>query len=283
MRWCHGSSDSQGLASMGVNDGKTTGGGGVAAANAELLRDAVARNAGIVLSLPSAGILRHHKSRFLADAERGFWVESIPAERPLVQELITTQKPSGVSFKSGVHKVVFAVPVLAFEQTYRINADTVVEALLMAQPTQMKAIQRRNNYRVRVRPESELGLRVWRIAERAYLGDRPMAAQELMVELMDVSLGGVGIVFRPKDGEPPKVTEEDRLRVELTNNGETLLLEGRMRRPTPTPDNTTIKSGIQFKQLENDLAGRQLLATLTRIVGQLQREEVRRYRLGLTG
>jgi hypothetical protein len=38
---------------------------------------------------------------------------------------------------------------------------------------------------------------------------------------------------------------------------------------------------VQFKTLENNLDGRQILAQLTRIVGELQREEVRRLRLGL--
>ena len=42
---------------------------------------AIVRNAAVVLSLPSAGLLRHHKSRFLAETDEGFWVESVPAER----------------------------------------------------------------------------------------------------------------------------------------------------------------------------------------------------------
>ena len=34
----------------------------------QTLHDAIARNAGLVLSLPVAGMLRHHKSRFLGEA-----------------------------------------------------------------------------------------------------------------------------------------------------------------------------------------------------------------------
>jgi hypothetical protein len=34
--------------------------------------------------------------------------------------------------------------------------------------------------------------------------------------------------------------------------------------------------------MQNDLEGRKLMAQLTRVVGELQREEIRRMRLGLT-
>jgi hypothetical protein len=42
-----------------------------------------------------------------------------------------------------------------------------------------------------------------------------------------------------------------------------------------------VRTGIVFKPLDQDLEGRQTLAALTRIVGQLQRDEVRRHRLGI--
>ena len=42
----------------------------MAADNYDMLLDAIARNSGIVLSLPSAGMLRHHKSRFLVGERR---------------------------------------------------------------------------------------------------------------------------------------------------------------------------------------------------------------------
>ena len=111
--------------------------------------------------------------------------------------------------------------------------------------------------------------------------DRPLAAQEVECELRDLSTGGMGLTFRGKDSEPPKVSTEDRLRIELTHSGDKILLEGRMRHPTAPKKETQFRAGIQFKALENNLDGRQILAQLTRIVGELQREEVRRLRLGL--
>jgi hypothetical protein len=256
----------------------------MASNNLDILNDAVARNAGIVLSLPSAGLLRHHKSRFLSESPEGFWVESIPSERPLVEELIRTQQPAGISFQSGTTKVVFATPVLRLDLAYRVNDETETPALLMAMPAEVKAIQRRHNYRVAVPAGSDISVKVWRIPERAYLRDRPMAAQQVKCEVRDVSLGGLGVVFRGEEGQPPKVSEEDRLRVEVTFGDLAFLLEGRMRKPTAAAntDPSMIRSGIVFKPLDQDIEGRQTLAALTRIVGLLQRDEVRRHRLGIT-
>lgn len=249
--------------------------------NTDMLKEAIARNAGIVLSLPSAGMLRHHKSRFLAEAPGGFYVESVPAEAMLIDALVMTGQPAGISFKNGHLKVVFACPIKQRQATYRINATTEVEAVLMPFPTDVKAIQRRNNYRVKIPAGAEFSTRIWRIPEHAYLGDRPMAAQEIGCELRDISIGGVGVTFKGKDGEPAKVSSADRLRIELSHPGGKILVEGRMRHPVEPKKENQMRAGVQFKTLEGNLDGRQILAQLTRIVGELQRDEVRRLRLGL--
>lgn len=246
-----------------------------------MLLDAIARNAGIVLSLPSAGMLRHHKSRFLAETPGGFFVESAPGEQALIDALVLSQQPAGVSFKNGHLKVVFASPIQRRQPQLQLNATTAVEALLLSFPSEVKAIQRRNNYRVRIPAGTELTARVWRIPEHAYLGDRPMAAQEVACELRDVSIGGIGVTFTGKAGEPAKVSTEDRLRIELSHPSGKILVEGRMRYPVEPLKASQIRAGVQFKALEGNLDGRQIVAQLTRIVGELQREEVRRMRLGL--
>src|SRR5688500_16594183 len=157
--------------------------------NYDMLLDAIARNAGIVLSLPSAGMLRHHKSRFLSEAAGGFYVESVPGEATLIDSLVLSQQPAGISFKNGHLKVVFASPVQRRETGYKINATTEVEALMVSFPSEIKAIQRRNNYRVKIPAGAELSARVWRIPQHVYLGDRPMASQEVACELRDISIG----------------------------------------------------------------------------------------------
>jgi hypothetical protein len=109
-----------------------------------------------------------------------------------------------------------------------------------------------------------------------------MPAQELTCELRDISVGGMGLILHPRDGQPPAVALDDRLRVELTFRESTLLIDGRLRYPASFPEPKPVRAGIQFKKLEDDLEGRQAADKLAKIVGHLQREEARRYRLGLT-
>src|SRR6266481_2290640 len=112
-----------------------------------ILTDAIARNSALVLSLPSAGMLRHHKSRFLAEDAAGFWIEGIANDELLITELIATKSPVGVSFRAGPQKVSFAVPMLGRNPEFRVNEQTVLTALQLTFPANVKAIQRRSNYR----------------------------------------------------------------------------------------------------------------------------------------
>src|SRR5205823_1629168 len=96
----------------------------------QLLNDAISRNAALVLSLPSSGMLRHLKSRFLFQDGDAFWVECDPSEQKLVEELIAAQQPVGVAFKSGKLKTFFTTPVVARRAEFHINAEMSVEAIL---------------------------------------------------------------------------------------------------------------------------------------------------------
>jgi c-di-GMP-binding flagellar brake protein YcgR len=249
---------------------------------ANILSDAIARNSAIVLSLPSAGMLRHHKTRFLSEEETGFWIESVPDDRILVDALINEQKPVGISFRSGPQKVSFAVPMIQRSPEFKVNADTTVEAIKLNFPADVKATQRRSNYRVRVPEGTEMTVRLWRVAEHFFLTDKPMASQELITKMRDISIGGMGVMLEARNGEGPRVLAGERLRILLKyKEMEELIIEGRIRYLPPDGATPPIRAGIQFKKLENNLEGRQALAILTRIVGELQRDEVRRTRLGI--
>jgi c-di-GMP-binding flagellar brake protein YcgR len=249
--------------------------------NRELLTDAVARSCALVLSLPSAGMLRHQKSRFLSETEHGLWLETNADEFALIEQLIGTKQSAGISFKNGQTKVVFASPILELDRQHRINSETVVPAILVAVPDVIKAIQRRSNYRVRIFQGCELSARIWRISPRAYIGDRPMSTAELHIVFRDLSIGGMGVTFQSQDGAAPKISTEDRLRIEIRFHEATILIEGRMRQPTGPQSPNSIFTGVQFKDMGNDLEGRQKLSQLTRIIGDMQREEARRARLGI--
>ncbi len=251
-------------------------------ANASILQDAILRNAPMVLSLPSAGMLRHHKSRFLEEWDDGFWVESAPQDAKLVEELINTGQSCGISFRSGQTKVVFSTPALRREPAYRVNSELTVEAVLMKRPQQVKKVQRRENYRVHIPMDSGwLNVRIWRIGQKVDLRERPMDAQEIPTQVRDLSITGIGVIFSGADNQPPRIIAEERLRIELRREGQGLLLEGRICYPTEPPTQPTVRAGIQFVHLSDGIEGRQVQSQLARIVNDLQREEIRRYRLGL--
>ena len=257
-------------------------------ADTQSLKDAVARSGPAVLSLPVDGALRHHRVRFLMPEDQdGFWVEAPPGQRPLIDELLAGKKPVGVSLKAGDHKVIFTTLIREFESALPVggDTDTVVDALLLAWPDQVQAVQRRNDYRVGVDPnDSDVHLRVWRIAEHHYLRDKPPASALIKVGLRDLSVGGIGLLYTPDpDPDAPRVVAGQRLRIAISHGrgGEELILDGHVRHARTLPAEN-YRLGVQFKKHEDDFEGRQTLAALTQIVGQLQRAEIRRKRIALS-
>lgn len=254
----------------------------MSASNVDVLLDAVARNAAVILSLPSAGMLRHHKSRFLSQTPEGLWVESAHEDRVLVDDLIASGTLAGVSFKTGTRMISFASRVLRRIERFSLNATTSVEALLLTVPETIDSVQRRHSYRVRIPAGSdEIKTRIWRIAEHHYLPDRPLASLEMPHELHDISSGGMGIALVRRGEEPIKGSKDERLRIEVEYKGEQVIIEGRLRLPNELDRKTRIRCGVAFKKLESNLDGRKALALLTRLVGDFQRDEIRRHRLGL--
>jgi c-di-GMP-binding flagellar brake protein YcgR len=248
-------------------------------ADQQILRDAISRNAGIVISLPSAGMLRHCKSRLLASDENGFWIQAPPDETSLVNELMTSRQPIGISLKSATNKVVFTTIILQLQSAMQINKETTVNALMLVWPEELKAVQRRADYRVTVLPDAEISVRTWRITEHHYLKDRPPAVAQFEVTLRDLSVGGMGVVCA-FDPVAPKLTPDQRLRAVITHPDGELLLEGRVKHIRTLP-NGDLKVGVSFKKLEDGIEGRQALASLTQVVGQLQRDEIRRRRISM--
>ena len=245
-------------------------------ASAQPLYDAVARRAGLVLSVPAPQGLRHYKSHFVGEEPTGVWIESA-GEAGLLDALIAEGRLVGVSFRGGDARHVFASPLLARQSGYEMGDDLTGPALLLAFPTEIRAVQRRSSYRVRVLPGSELSVRCWRMARRADLRDKPMDAQELVTEMRDISLGGLGVIFRGRDGQPPKVNIEDRLRIQVRYRELDLLLEGRMR-PGAAPSGLGLRAGIRFVFIYGGIQDRRTLGKLTKIVGELRRLEARHRR-----
>jgi hypothetical protein len=250
-------------------------------ADQALLKDAIARNAGALLSLPSAGMFRNHRTRFLACDEGGFWIEMPVGEKPLVDALVASCGAVGLSIKAGANTAVVTTTIDRCDPGMRINAQTVVDALLMAWPREFKTVQRRADYRARITTGSAITGRVWRIPERQPLTVRPPATAEVRCAVRDLSIGGTCLIVTPRPDEP-RLAVDQRLRIQLTWDGGEALIEGRARHGRPLPGGE-VRHGVQFRKMDNSIEGRQALAALTAVVGQLQRDELRRMRLGLAG
>jgi PilZ domain-containing protein len=249
--------------------------------NVEMLREAIDRNSWAVFSLPSAGMLRNHKSRFVGESEGGILMQSPEGEAALIAELVRTQTPCAISFQRGAHKAIFASRVRKTVSEWRMNDNLAVDAVLLDFPTEIKSTQKRSDYRVEVQPDSDLSVRVWKISGNDYIKAKPSGTREVTAQIRNLSIGGVGVKLVGKDNQLPVIGTDDRLRVELNYQGNELVVEGRMRAPTIKPQGNCIVTGIQFKKMEENLEGRQTMAQLVRIVGELQRAELRMIKLGL--
>jgi c-di-GMP-binding flagellar brake protein YcgR len=245
--------------------------------NDDVLTQAIERNLAAVLSLPSAGMFRHYKTRFLHNCPEGIWIDGVTKEHLLIDSLIESGQPTGISFRSGPQKVNFAVPILKRDPQHQVNATTTVQALLIARPQDVKAIQRRTHYRAPVHEVDQITIELWRVNEQDAI-DKPMPkAAQVKATIHNLSVGGMGVLLTT-DGTGPKLVAGQKLRILLCKAGEDkILVEGRCTSPR-TNDSGRVEAGIQFIGLQDRHEGRQVLSSLTRLVGVLQREEVKRMR-----
>ena len=231
-----------------------------------------------MLSLPVDGAVRHCRSRFLSNGTSGFWVEAPAGEEAAVDELIRSAQPVGVSFTQLERKVMFAVP---FEEkdVKRVNLTERVPAVRMSFPPETTAVQRRTRETARVPAGADVKVRVWQIDEAAPLDARPKPQAEVACDLRDISTGGIGLTFHGRGDQPPRVSADGRVRVELSHPGGMLLVEGRVRHLSLTTGSNSARGGVEFARTAAPDGGR-TLEQLARIVADLQRDEQRAPRAG---
>jgi c-di-GMP-binding flagellar brake protein YcgR len=244
--------------------------------DADMLTQAIERNSAAVLSLPSAGMVRYYKSRFLRGIDQRVWLESVPEERMLIETLIQEGHPVEVSFKVGQRKVTFSSPIFELDSQYRFfDTQAAVPAVRMQRPAVVKPLQRRTHFRVPARESDEFSIQLWRIAEHVNLKDQPKDLCYLPATVRDLSVGGVGVIFQKR----PLLVAEQRMRVLLKHGDcEPMLLEGRSGPVRHDKTSQSYEAGIEFRTLQSTLEGRRMLTELTRIVAGLQLQEARRQR-----
>jgi c-di-GMP-binding flagellar brake protein YcgR len=244
--------------------------------DSDMLTQAIERNSAAVLSLPSAGMVRYHKTRFLRCVDNRLWVESVPAERVLIESLIQDKQQVMVSFKAGTRKASFTSPICSLDCKYKFfDTGDPLQALEMVRPATVQPLQRRSHYRVPVRDSDRFSIQVWRIAEHVHLDDEPPELGFMPAIVRDLSVGGVGVVFPTR----PVLATDQRVRI-LLRHGDSppMLIEGRSCPLRALEDGLKFEAGLQFQNLQASLRGRQLITDLTRIVQGLQLQEAKRIR-----
>jgi c-di-GMP-binding flagellar brake protein YcgR len=247
---------------------------------ADVLRDSIARNVAIAVTVPATHLMEAQRSRLLAEEPggNGIWIESLPDLNGLMETLRAMGTAIGVSFRSGEHVVLFSAPVLRQEPAFRLSADVTVDATLLAWPSDVRLTQRRRGYRVKLPLDAPLKARVW----RAPYGTENWGP-EIRAELRDLSIGGMGLILRPAaaDVPVPKVDTGDRMKVELVlPRKEPLVLPGRLRQPPLKMHDGSVRVGVDFDAVDATIEGRRALGQVSRLVAELQRTHARRRRAG---
>lgn len=194
------------------------------------------------------------------------------ADAAMIDGLIASQAPVGVTCRQGETKLMFAVPI----------ASRTDDALVLRVPDDVQAIQRRSSYRIRIPQYCDLKVTAWKIAEDTDYTRKVPASAEVPLELRDISTGGLGIVLLPRDGKPPEMILDQRLRVSLNWNEIDILLEARLRLPKSVDPAHPYRCGIVFVMNEKDTTSRQNLIQLDKIISNLQREEARQAKRSAT-
>lgn len=245
------------------------------------LEEAIAVRAPAVLSLPSSGAARHIRTHFVCRADEGVWISAAEADRSLLADLIGASQRVAVSFRAGLNRVAFTSRLLQWSEQLPAEVGHTAAAVLLDFPKETRISQRRNHYRVGIDSSSDLQVRAWRIADDANYRARPLPSQEIAAEARNLSVGGMGLRLRPRDGELLDLAPGDRLRLSLVREEIEIVLEARIRH-APRRVNGAIEVGVVFSRADGRLDARQALARITLLIGQMQREEARRNKLGLS-
>jgi c-di-GMP-binding flagellar brake protein YcgR len=251
------------------------------AAELDMLRKAICLHVQAVLSLPHENNLKHFKSRMLDERDGGIVMEGAADQAQILERVIIGGKSCAVSFRYGGTKAAFAARVRCHIPSWNFGNGQIVSAILMDFPRDIKTTQRRASARVTVPDSCPLSLRVWRISQAADLGYEPPSTLEVPAMIRDLSLGGVGVTLVGSDDQPPQIAPNDRLRVRISYDTVVVILEGHVRQATKVGKPNELITGIVFQNHTAGAEGRKKCVQLNRILSELQREEMRAFRMGL--
>lgn len=244
--------------------------------NFDLLQEAIARNTPVVLALPSAGITKSFRSRLLQITDEGILAESIVNQADAIDDLIRQKQSIHVAFRADTRRVEFEAKMLKRLRGHRLNAGTLVEAIVLEKPTRIKAVQRRSDYRVTVPGDCDIRFTVWRITEQADVMEVPPLTSTILIDIRDISAGGCGGTWRKRKDDPPNLADNQRLRVAVDSAHGQIILDARLKFLENLHEPDRKRVGIEFAINPTSIMDRQKTVAINKLLSELQRLELRR-------
>ena len=248
-------------------------------AESAVLQQAIARNTAVTIRFRVDTSTRECRSRFVGADLESIWLEVEHKDLPQFDALREGRASVAANFRHETSNVLFDAPVLGGRRDFPLNGSTHVAAVQVAMPKSLSTVQRREDYRVAVPGDGEMVVRTWRVGDADDLRATPAAKMEMHVTLRDLSNGGLGGVFHQEKGGPIKLVIGQRLRISVVLDDASLLLDSRLRYIGTLPDAGKLRVGIQFEFKPDSAADRQTLNQLNKLLGELQRRELRRKKL----
>ncbi len=244
--------------------------------NFGLLQEAIARNTPVVLALPSAGVVKPYRSRLLQITSDGILAESVATQSQAIDDLIRSQHRVTVAFRADVRRVEFEARILKRLRGHRLNANTLVEAILLETPQRVKAVQRRADYRVTVPGDCDIRFTVWRIAEQADVLEVPPLTSTILIDMRDFSAAGCGGTWRRRKDDPPRLADNQRLRLAIDSAQGQIIFDARLKFVENLHEPELKRIGIEFTINPTSIVDRQKTIAVNKLLGELQRLELRR-------
>jgi c-di-GMP-binding flagellar brake protein YcgR len=151
------------------------------------------------------------------------------------------------------------------------EAGTSVAIVRCDEPSTVAVLQRRQNFRTPVPAGAPLAIVAWKVPPHWVLRDKPKPSAQLKVDMVDLSTGGMCLNILPHRVGPESVAKDDRIRIELKFEDSEAILDAQVvYRAEPAADQS-VRVGLAFRKLENNIEGRRGLFLVNRAIGALQR------------
>lgn len=243
----------------------------------EFLEHAADISSPCTLSIPASPIAIVRRSTVLASDDRGVWVAFRREDAELMKQAIAAATPIHVSLRSLNSDILFrAMPL---ELAMGLVPDTKIAgpALLIDKPHTIQTSQQRQWFRVPLVESDGVQVRLWKINEYVVVRDRPMASSELRCDPKDLSEGGLGAIVYARGEEAMNLKSNQRFRVEIRSGKHEMVFEARLRHPAFTErDDSHAHCGLELIHNDRDLDCRRNRQKLQLVLGELQRNAVRR-------